>query len=113
MAAPTTVEDMPVGNAWDWKGIKTIRVKVESTDEEIMVDGEYGPIVNVFGGGQKYYRWVTEVRGCNRGQWKGDCPQQFHQMTYTGREVMVCMAAKANKRLKERMGPLANVSYDE
>mmetsp|Transcript_70620 Transcript_70620/g.187728 ORF Transcript_70620/g.187728 Transcript_70620/m.187728 type:complete len:109 (-) Transcript_70620:30-356(-) len=98
-------EGMPVGNAWDFYGVKTIKVQIDGQDEEVQVDGEMGPIVRTFEGGQKYDRWDTVVRGTPPiGQWMGNNPQQFRQMSFTGREVMVCIAAKKNRRLKERLG---------
>mmetsp|Transcript_94838 Transcript_94838/g.296581 ORF Transcript_94838/g.296581 Transcript_94838/m.296581 type:complete len:105 (-) Transcript_94838:96-410(-) len=95
-------EDMPVGNGWVWTGMKTIKVPCEGEDELVMVDGEKGPIVNMADGGWKFFRWDNMVKGSKAGQWLGDMPQQFYQMSSTGKEIMVHQVAKTNKRLRDR-----------
>mmetsp|Transcript_110536 Transcript_110536/g.344579 ORF Transcript_110536/g.344579 Transcript_110536/m.344579 type:complete len:112 (-) Transcript_110536:44-379(-) len=97
-------EPIPSGNGWYWTGMKTLMVKIEDEDEEVHVDGEKGPIVNMEGGGWKFYRWDNVVKGTTAGQWLGSNPQQFYQMSATAKEVMVYIAAKRNRRLKERQG---------
>eukprot|EP00930_Biecheleria_cincta_P056924 TRINITY_DN42943_c0_g1_i1.p1 TRINITY_DN42943_c0_g1~~TRINITY_DN42943_c0_g1_i1.p1 ORF type:complete len:130 (-),score=14.37 TRINITY_DN42943_c0_g1_i1:172-561(-) len=85
-----------------YKGLKSMTVEVDGTEEEVLMDDEHGPLVYQRDGSTKYSILHYAEAGYSGG---GNCRSEkcWKYMSSTEQKTMIHVVAKKNRRLKEQL----------